>query len=97
MKNSFAQIEDWLAEVKADRQLEAASTCFLVAHQLSRRTNGNEFRKTGRLTTWQSVPTLAAAVGKSQATVRRATGSLKNTVTSRSKSGAVLVNQIATP
>jgi hypothetical protein len=77
MKSLVAQIEDWLAEVKANRRLNAASTCFLVAHQLSRKTNSKEFNKTGRLTTWQSIPTLAAAIGKSQATVRRATGSLK--------------------
>ena len=73
MKTALVRIEDWLAAVKADRGLKAASSCFLVAHQLSRKTSSAEFAKTGRLVTWQSIPTLAAAVGMSEPTVRRAT------------------------
>jgi hypothetical protein len=71
-ETATANIERWLEGVKTGPRLKAASSCFLVAHALSRRTNGNEFRKTGRLVTWQSIPTLAAATGLSERMVRYA-------------------------
>ena len=68
---STPQIFRWLDGVKADRRL-CASSVFKIAYQLSNRTNAAEFKKTGRLTTWQSVPTLAGATGLSVRTVRYA-------------------------
>jgi hypothetical protein len=73
MLNALAHIDGWLDAVKADRRrLKAASSCVVVAHQLSKKTNGKEFRKTGRLITWQSIPKLAAATGLSERMVRYA-------------------------
>jgi hypothetical protein len=46
MKVALVQIDGWLDAVKADRRLTANST-FKVAYQLSRKTNGKEFGKTG--------------------------------------------------
>ena len=71
MKNALAQIDDLLDAVAADRRLTANSV-FKVARQLTRKTNGNEFRKSGLLITWQAIPTLAAATGLSQRMVRYA-------------------------
>jgi DNA-binding transcriptional regulator PaaX len=73
MKNALGHIDRWLDGVKADRRhLKAGSTCVVIAQQLSRKTNGSEFRKTGRLVTWQAIPTLAAATGLSERMVRYA-------------------------
>jgi hypothetical protein len=66
---SASQIFAWLNALKADRRLHAS--CFKIAYQLSNRTNVAEFKKTGRLVTWQAIPTLAAATGLSDRTVRR--------------------------
>jgi replication protein C-like len=71
------QIFRWLDSVKADRRLCASS--FKIAYQLSNRTNTAEFKKSGRLITWQAIPTLAAATGLSDRTVRRAIRRLQAT------------------
>jgi hypothetical protein len=71
-KSAIAEIERWLEGVKAGPRLKAAGSCFLIAHALSRRTNGNEFRKSGRLITWQSIPTMAGDTGLSERMVRYA-------------------------
>ena len=75
---STPQIFRWLDQVKADRRLRASSD-FKIAYQLSNRTNAAEFKKTGRLVTWQSVATLAAATGLSVRTVQREIRRLQTT------------------
>ena len=78
MKGALAQINDWLDAVKADRRLTANSV-FKVAWQLTRKLSSKEFGKTGGLTTWQGIETLAAATGLSERMVRYAVRQLEAT------------------
>ena len=63
------QIFRWRDQVKADRRLKPID--FLVAFQLSEKTNAREFAKSGTLVTWQGITSMAAAIGVSDRTVQR--------------------------
>ena len=65
---TLPQIFAWLNAVKFDHDLPAS--CFKVAFQMALKTNGAEFKKSGQLVTWQSEPTMAAAIQMSERTVR---------------------------
>lgn len=84
--NRTARTFEWLNAVKADRRL-TKSSCFKVAFQLAQKTNAHEFTRSGKLMTWQSIPTLAAAAGLSERTVRYALEAIQRTGHATIKSG----------
>lgn len=70
MSERSDRIDAWRALARAD-PLKGRTSCLLVANQLSRNTNKEEFERSCRLITWQGIDTLVAETGLSETMVRK--------------------------